>query len=74
VEGHPPAFQRPLAEHVLQPLQEAAAGAQGKAVDARGGGAPRIVSAEARRKVEENKRGTAEYQLLHIDFTPKQIR
>jgi hypothetical protein len=24
--------------------------------------------------VEENKRGTAEYQLLHIDFTPKQIR
>jgi hypothetical protein len=24
--------------------------------------------------VEKNKRGTAEYQLLHIDFTPKQIR
>ena len=74
MEGRPPAFQRSLAEHVLQPLQEAAAGAQREAVDARGGGAPRIVSREARRKVEKDKRGTAQYQLLHIDFTPKQIR
>lgn len=61
MEGHSPPFRRSHAEHVLQPLQETAAGAQGKAVDARGGGAPRIASPEARGKVEKDKRGTAEY-------------